>query len=203
MGAVDMRDTIEHTGIYRCKPGAYIPAKKAGLCYTWQYYLRRCIYDSVFSAKVGEAFWNVIDPGNFVLGACEDAGVPIACAIQAKGRELGIDVPVISIKKEPKKYGLQNWTEGLLHDRPIMLVDDLAGSQSTLLRAEALIIGRGLKLHKQYFCLVNKAGANVQPNPVYVPSAELVTLFSSDDFCLTWESYVSKYGREPVFGEYF
>jgi orotate phosphoribosyltransferase len=198
-----MRDHIEHHGIYRCKPGATIPAKQSGMIYTWQYYLRRCMFDAQFASDMATVFWDVIAPNDFVLGPCEAAGVPLACAIQAKARTLGFDVPILSFKQEPKKYGLMSRTEGPLYkDRPVLLIDDIAGSQATLLRAEAVIMGRGLKLCDIHFCLVNKAGKTVEPHPVYLTKSRLVTLFTSDDFNLTWAKYVETYGREPDFGEY-
>lgn len=200
---MDAKDLIEHKGIYRCKPGTFLMSKQSGGRYTWQYYLRRCLYDASFANQVGEAFWSLFPYDGFVLGACEAAGVPIACAIQAKGREKGYDVPILSIKKEPKKYGLSNFTEGPLYmDRPVMLVDDIAGSQGTLLRAEAFLKFRGMKMYDSYFCVVNKAGKNVEPHPVYLTNSRLVTLFTSDDFSHGWKSYVAKYGKEPCFGEY-
>jgi orotate phosphoribosyltransferase len=115
---------------------------------------------------------------------------------------MGLDIPIFTIKKEPKAYGLRNWIEGpVAVNLPVLLVDDLAGSQSTLLNAQDLVARAGLQLHDRYFCLVDKRGKKVEPHPVYLPNAKLLTLFSSDDFHLSWSSYVDKYGKDPSFGK--
>lgn len=198
------RDLIDHSGIYRCAPGKTLPAKRAGHEYEWQYYLRRCLYDQAFANYVANLFWNRFDntPG-FQLAACEAAGVPLACAIQAVGLSRGRSVSMFTIKQTPKAYGLMNMTEGPITNEPVMLIDDLAGSQSTLLTAKRLLEARGLKLHSHYFCLVDKAGGSVKANRVYLGDLELYTLFNSNNFAMSWDAYVVRYGQPPVFGDYF
>jgi orotate phosphoribosyltransferase len=199
------RDFIEHSGIYRCKPGDNLPAKNPTKRYTWQFYLRRCLFDAKFANAIGTLLWErIADKEPFQLGACEAAGVPVATAIQVLAFQNGREIPIISIKKERKAYGLLNWTEGPLNTSlPVLLVDDLAASQQTLKKAAQLILDNKLKLHKNYICIVDKRGPNCEGHSdAYIPNLELISLFNTGDFSLGWYEYRTKYDRESMFGPY-
>lgn len=125
------------------------------------------------------------------IGACEDAGVPLACAISHL-----TGIPVLSVKKSRKAYGLLNFTEGPVTGHPVILVDDLAGSASTLMQAERLLKTFGIPVADQYATLINKTQGT---HPTYLDK-ELVSLFTCEDFAMTWEEYEKKYDKEPQFG---
>lgn len=199
------RQLINDYGIWRKNPHFNgIMAKSGDYRYTWQFYLRRVLYNSFFSNSIGEMFW--FDFGEkfrqqpFQIGACEAAGVPMGCAIQNVAYNLGIDVNLFTIKQEAKKYGLRNFTEGpIIKDLPVVLVDDLAGSQNTLLKSHKLLVQHRIPIHEFYCCIVDKAGDKVRPHLVYLPN-KLKAIYTADDFDLSWEDYVSNNGKEPEFG---
>jgi len=186
-----LQQEIEHKGIYRCEPGVHIPAKAPNQNYTWQFYLRRCMFNPRFMLTAAELLLEKIDLTGKQLGACEDAGVPIACAMSHLS-----GVPVVSIKKARKVYGLLNFTEGPITGQPVVLVDDLAGSQNTLKKAESLLKAFGVPVDTKYVTLLNKTQGTHQ---TYL-DAELISLFTCEDFAMSWDAYKTKYNKEPNFG---
>ena len=188
-----LQQEIEHKAIYRNKPGIYIPGKAPNKRYSWQFYLRRVMYDPRFVLTAAELMIDKLDLDNVQLGACEDAGVPMACAIS-----MLTGIPVLSIKKSRKAYGLLNFTEGPITGKPVLLVDDLAGSQNTLRQAEKLLTAFKIPIAKQYATLINKTQGT---HPTYL-DRELVSLFTCEDFAMNWEDYKTKYNKEPEFGFY-
>lgn len=183
-----------------------IPAKNSSHRYSWQFYLRRVLYNPEAAYWIGEMFWfdfsKHFDKQHFQIGACEAAGVPLGCAIQSAAYRHGTLLNLFTIKQEPKKYGLMNLTEGCIEkDLPVILVDDLAGSQNTLRKAHSLLVKNKIPIHDCYCCLVDKAGKQVQPHPVYLPN-RLKALYNTDDFDLTWEEYVQNNSKEPKLGYY-
>ena len=108
-----LRNEIEHKGIYRVTPGAFIPGKAPGTRYIWQFYLRRVMYDPKFILTAAELLIEKLDLENKQLGACEDAGVPLACAISNM-----TGIPMLSVKKARKVYGLMVIL--LLHGKQVL-----------------------------------------------------------------------------------
>jgi len=79
-----LRNEIEHKGIYRCEPGTKIPGKMQDKYYTWQLYLRRCLYDPKFVNVASELLVNKLGSLEVQIGACEDAGVVLGMAMAQK-----------------------------------------------------------------------------------------------------------------------
>jgi hypothetical protein len=49
--------------------------------------------------------------------------------------------------------------------------------------------------------LVNKTQGTHKNN--YVGETELISLFTCDDFAMSWAEYVDKFNKKPEFGAYF
>ena len=196
-----LRNFINDECIWRTNdPNKRIPGKQVGTSYTWQFYLRRATCDSICSHIIAKLFWEEFENQDvFQIGACEAAGVQIACSIQSYARfVLKRDVPIFTIKKEPKSYGLRNLTEGIIHNElPIVLVDDLAGSQETLLKSYNVLTQSGFRMYNKYFTVVDKSGTDVIPHRVYLDDLQLVSLFNCDDFDLSVNDYVDSTNKQP------
>jgi orotate phosphoribosyltransferase len=108
-----------------------------------------------------------------------------------------LQIPMISIKKTPKKYGLKNMLEGPLVGLPILLVDDLAGSQITLVNNYNLLSSFQVPIASEYVTLVDKT---IGTHDSYLKEKKLISLFKCEDFKLSWTNYVHEYNREPNFG---
>ena len=192
-----LRNEIEHRAVYRVAPnGRKIPGKKPNTSYGWQIYLRRCMFDPKFVFTAAELLVNKLPDKNVQIGACEDAGVPLGLAMATI-----LGTPMISLKKARKVYGLLNFTEGRTTGQPILLVDDVAGSQNTLKTAAKTLEAFNLPLADQYCTLINKTQAT-HPD-AYVKQKELISLFTCEDFAMGWKAYVEKFKREPDFGPYY
>jgi orotate phosphoribosyltransferase len=187
-----VRDAIEHRGIWRAVPGTRIPAKAEGKYYTWQFYLRRCMYDPAFIGAAADLLVSQLESRAVQIGACEDAGVVLGMAMAQR-----LGTPMFSIKKKPKAYGLGNRLEGPVTGLPVLLVDDLAGSQATLRSSRQLLEMLGIEVATEYATLVNKTAGT---HDTYLDDMKLLSLFTCDDFKLTWEDYVAEYNRSPEFG---
>jgi orotate phosphoribosyltransferase len=187
-----LRTEIEHRGIYRCLPNTRIPAKAKDKYYTWQFYLRRCLYDPKFTAAAADMLVELLSSRDVQVGACEDAGVVLGMAIAER-----LGNPMFSIKKKPKAYGLLNKLEGRLTGQPVLLVDDLAGSQATLRSSRQMLTMMNIPVAQEYVTLINKTTAS---HDTYLDDMKLISLFSCDDFKLTWQDYVTEYKRSPDFG---
>ena len=193
-----LRSEIDHKCIYRVAPGKVgLPGKAANKRYTWQFYLRRCLFDPNFVFSAAYLLVNRIpNIENMQIGACEDAGVPIGMAMSTL-----IGNPFITIKKNRKSYGLLNFTEGRFIGKPILLVDDLAGSQATLKNCMNTLLAFNIPIADYYATLINKTqGTHINS---YIGNKKLVSLFSCEDFSMTWKSYVEKYNKQPEFGEFY
>ena len=191
-----LRNEIEHRGIYRVAPGnEKLPAKNPNFKYTWQFYLRRCMFDPKFISTAAELLIKKFPSQDVQITACEDAGVPLGMAISNL-----MGTPMLSVKKSRKEYGLLNLTEGRITGRPLLLVDDLAGSQITLRNAATLLSSFNLPLADFYATLVDKTQ---NTHAAYLHDKKLISLLTCDDFAMSWTDYVSKYGKDPEFGEYY
>ena len=191
-----LRNEIEHRGIFRVKPGSpTLPGKAPNSAYTWQFYLRRCMFDPKFVTTAAELLVNQLPNQAVQIGACEAAGVPLGLAMS-----IILGTPMLSIKKSPKSYGLLNCTEGRVTGQPVVLVDDLAGSQITLRTADSRLARVGLATADFYVALVNKT---YHTHDSYLENKKLISLFTCDDFAMSWSSYEKKYSKEPDFGKIY
>jgi len=198
MAAEDLREylrsEIEHKGIYRVAPGGQaLPGKAPNSRYTWQFYLRRCLFDPWFTIGAAQALLAKMPEGKFQFAAVEDAGVPLAQALATL-----TETPMISVKKQRKLYGLMNWTEGRVTGDPLVLVDDLAGSQASLRAAKRTLQAFKLPVAPVYVTLVDKTQGTHREN--YLDGSQLVSLFTCEDFAMTWAAYRARYNRDPDFG---
>jgi orotate phosphoribosyltransferase len=190
-----LQSEIEHKAIYRCRPGDSLPAKQPNTIYTWQFYLRRVMFDPKFVLTAAELLVDMLPDKDVQICACEDAGVPLGLAMASV-----METPLLTIKKSRKAYGLLNFTEGPVTGRPIVLVDDLAGSQTTLRNAARTLTAFNVPLSKFYVTLLNKTRDS---HDAYLKNKGLISLFTCEDFALTWNEYVTRYDKEPEFGVYY
>lgn len=180
-----LRDFINDYCIVRCPPGYYIKGCLPGQVYSWQFYLRNAIYFAPALVCIVEEFNRHIDSEKFQYAAMESAGPPILTAIQmlrfaTNPKE---DFVSFAIRKERKKYGMMNWFEGMPGlDKSVVLIDDISNSKSTLIRAKQIVEDHGLNVDHALSIIDKKGIDNVSGLPVN-------SIFSIDDFDLTWESY--------------
>jgi orotate phosphoribosyltransferase len=150
------------------------------------------MYDPKFTNAAADLLVLLLSSHDVQVGACEDAGIVLGMAIAER-----LGTPMFSIKKQPKAYGLQNKLEGRLTGQPVLLVDDLAGSQATLRSSRQMLTMMNITMATEYVTLINKTTGT---HDAYLDDMKLISLFSCDDFKLTWADYVTEYNKRPEFG---
>ena len=169
-------------GIFRCPPGFKLQGIPAGTAYTWQFYLRNVMTDPKCMRIIAQEIGGRIDQ-QYQLAGMESAGPPIVSAIlMDDSRHAGY----FFVRKEQKKYGLRNWIEGVCdRSREVVLVDDISNSKNTLMLARQVCVGYGLRV-SHAVTIVNKDGEQCVDDK---SGLRIDSLFTLDDFDLTWESY--------------
>lgn len=88
----------------------------------------------------------VTNDAPFQVCGMEVAGIPLVTAIILKAHERGIEVNGLYLRKSRKKYGLMRAIEGTPNAHPIILVDDLINSGSSIHRAITVLEDAGLSV---------------------------------------------------------
>lgn len=177
-----LRDYINDYCIVRCPPGYYLKASIDGHAYTWQFYLRNAIFNQTALYCITKLLLDKTKDG-VQYAAMESAGPPILSSMSIVKMSMGSELNTFAIRKEQKKYGLLNWFEGyVVPDMPVVIVDDISNSKSTIGRAANILKHHGLHVAGA-LSIVDKKGSNdVEGIPVD-------SIFSVDDFQLGWDDY--------------
>jgi outer membrane protein assembly factor BamB/orotate phosphoribosyltransferase len=129
---------IRKHAILRGENQRLISAK--GNSYAWLIDLRRLFMDAKLLDAAAELFWREcagLMP--FQVGGMEAAAVPFLSAILMKSLSRGTPVSGFAIRKERKTYGAGNSIEGALTEAPIVIVDDILNSGSSLEKARVVL----------------------------------------------------------------
>lgn len=183
MSIKHLRNFINDNCIVRVPPGYYMEGlpgddeKKE-----WQFYLRVAIYEQNCLFEIVKWLYERHDD-NFQYAAMESAGPPILSALKLFGVNQRRQIDGFAIRKDQKKYGLKNWFEGLINPfKPVIILDDMANSKSTIIRAAEICKAHGLTV----------AGARTIANKKDVDNVDGIpvdSIFSMKDFDLTWWQY--------------
>lgn len=177
-----LKKFINDNCIFRCPPGYFLKGCRPGEAYSWQFYLRNAIYNQKALNDIVSWLALNYDP-NVQYAAMESAGPPILSAFILAAHHQGIEIDSFAIRKERKKYGLFNYIEGVPNpDKPVVIIDDIANSKTTILRAKQICEEDGLKVSGA-LAIVNK---DTVP---FVDNIPVRSIFSLNDFDLTWDDY--------------
>jgi orotate phosphoribosyltransferase len=120
--------------------GLILRKAQSGMRQNWLFDFRALMTQSDDLDLLAEVFWNRMEPEwPFQLGGLEVGAIPIVAGIVMKGREKGFKVNSFIVRKSRKKAGLCKQIEGKLSDDPIVVVDDLMNSGSSVLRVVAAL----------------------------------------------------------------
>lgn len=201
------REYIDREVIYRVdQDHPEIPSKWPGGTYHWQFYSRRATFNPHFARRLGLLFWDhflpIYQQQPFQVCACAPSGPPIGSAIVAVATLIKVPVNLFVVRREAKKFGIDNWFDGrVLPKLPVLMVDDAAASANHLAIGAARVQQKlRLPLHRNYFVIVNKVGRHVPKGAQHTENYldnELVALFTLNNFCLTAENFTGIYGHKP------
>lgn len=191
-----VRNYINEFCIYRVKPGEpKLPGKLPNTWYAWQFYMRRGLFNAEFLSAISEMFlhkvYEDLQTFDFQITGLETASTPLLAGIPLIAAKHGIDINAFSIRKNRKEYGLLNWIEGRVNEKPIMLIDDLCSSTASLRTAHSILTKLNLtKILDRAFCIVNKKNVlnrNEPATDIYLTKQiKIFYLYSLDDFNLTY-----------------
>jgi outer membrane protein assembly factor BamB/adenine/guanine phosphoribosyltransferase-like PRPP-binding protein len=106
----------------------------------WLFDLRTLVFQPEFIDLYADVFLDTYkDKHPFQVCGLETAAIPLVAAIVIKSMVRGTPVNGFFIRKSRKKTGLLNMIEGVVHDTPLILVDDLINSGGSFLRQVAVI----------------------------------------------------------------
>lgn len=150
------REIPDPSGMLREKVAACLsrsqPGKQlygiGGRRLAWMFDLRPLMLDGDGLDMIAREFWDRYEfEWPFQVAAVETAGIPMMVAIVMAGRDRGVDVNGIIIRKKRKKHGFQEQIEGRLRpDVPVVVVDDSANSCGTLEQARVVLREAGAKI---------------------------------------------------------
>jgi orotate phosphoribosyltransferase len=199
-----LRDYINHACIYRVKPDEpKLVGKARNTFYTWQFYLRRGLFNAKFLNMVGILFWyeyaEKYKETPFQVTGLETGATPILSAITMTSHLFDIDVNVISTRAERKKYGLKNRFEGIIdYSLPVLIVDDMCNSKDTLLRCINHVAAEGLQVCEEGWVIVNKdMDGSHADHDKYIGDGgfKVNSIFKISDFEPKWDDYITKHGN--------
>lgn len=191
-----VRNFINEFCIYRVKPGdPKLPGKLPNTWYAWQFYMRRGLFNAEVLGAVSELFlqkvFNELQTFDFQIAGLETASTPLLAGIPLVAAKHGIDINAFSIRKNRKEYGLMNWIEGRVNNKPIMLIDDLCSSSGSLRDSHQILLKVNLtNILNRAFVVVNKKNVENRNEPVVdkylTEEIKVFYLYSLDDFNLTY-----------------
>jgi outer membrane protein assembly factor BamB/orotate phosphoribosyltransferase len=112
----------------------------SGAANRWLLDLRRILMDAKLLDAAAELFWQeCAGYMPFQVGGMEAAAVPLVSAIIMKSLARGTPVNGFTVRKERKTYGTGGSIEGTLSDAPIMIVDDIFNSGSSLEKTRVVL----------------------------------------------------------------
>src|SRR6185436_914631 len=95
----------------------------------------------------------------FQVGGMETAGIPLVAAIVMKSLERGTPVNGFYIRKSRKRQGLLKYIEGTLTNEPVILVDDLINSGTSVNKQIAILRDAGMKVSEIFVLLAFREDA--------------------------------------------
>ncbi|HDR9881391.1 TPA: hypothetical protein QDE50_30670 [Burkholderia cenocepacia] len=133
-----LRDLIEAKCIFRAPQHKLVSS--SGKSLKWLIDLRPLLLSAQGLDTLAEIFWNrYADQLPFQVGGMEMAAVPLVAAILMAGARKGHSLSGFIIHKERKRYGRMNAIEGDVSDAPIVLVDDIFNSGTSIEQSRVVL----------------------------------------------------------------
>jgi orotate phosphoribosyltransferase len=120
----------------------------------WLIDLRPVLLDVEALNLITDMFWDEYESQlPFQIGGMEVAAVPLVTALLMKAEQRGLKTSGFIIRKERKKSGLGKLIEGNVTDDPIILVDDIMNSGSSLEKARVALAQIDKKIDRVFVVL--------------------------------------------------
>ena len=148
---------IDENCIFRCDPevkynycsdiGNITPKGTGNKNMKSQWFLRRLTHNPIALEWVSILFLNDLvikikngeEDSNIQLAGLETGSLPLLAGMQIQAMKFNIPLFSFSVRKDRKSYGLFNYIEGIPSEGPVVFVDDLVNSGSTINRCYDII----------------------------------------------------------------
>ena len=175
-----LQKIISETAIHRADEDTKIMSP-SGQVQNWLIDLRPVLLNVVALNIITDLFWDEYqDKLPFQIAGMEVAAVPLVTALLMKAQQRGLETNGLIIRKERKTSGLGKIIEGSINDHPIILVDDIVNSGTSLEKARVFLEQENLKPGHVFSIIdykTNRAQAWKEQHQVAINS-----LFTLDDF---------------------
>ena len=128
----------------------------------WQIDMREALLDSEALDIITSLFWDHF-AGRlpFQLAGLEMASIPLVVALLLKAQSRGLNVNGFIVRKERKHHGIGKVIEGKITNEPIVVVDDILNSGSSLERVR-VVLGEINRAIDSVFVVINFCSADGQ-----------------------------------------
>lgn len=110
---------------------------RSGKGLAWLVDLRQLFLRPAFLDAFATLFWErYADRAPLQIGGLATGALPFVTALVMEGHKRGIECNAFIVRKERKESGMCNQIEGDLSERPVILVDDLLNSGSSVERVQ-------------------------------------------------------------------
>lgn len=203
----ELRDYIDKNCIFRCNPTKLysesvpigrIPSNgPSETNNSMLFMLRRLTHDSKMLSYVSAIFLNDIlekiqlkeEYPIIQLCGLETGSIPIMTGIQQYAARFKISVNCFSIRKERKSYGLFHFIDGIPTDAPVIVIDDLFNSGSSMYRCvDTCFYELKLIPAKNFYSIITMRPQLVSDFSYKEHKSKVHSLFSKFEFDMTYSS---------------
>ena len=150
----------------------------------WSFDLRPLLLDGSVLELIADSFWNRFErEAPFQVCGLELTAVPLLTAIIMAGNTRKRPVTGLIVRKERKPYGLVRKIEGTLTCRPIIVVDDLVNSGTSLEKVRAALGEVGRTISTVFTILDFRAARGIDWRERH--NIAITSLFTLRDFGLS------------------
>lgn len=123
----------------------------SGSAQNWLIDLRPLFLDAVMLARIAHLFIRKFASARpYQIAGMEVAAIPLLIGIAMRSAQAGQPINTCIIRKERKAYGLGRTIEGRLTDEPIILVDDILNSGSSMEKARVALAQEGKRVREAF-----------------------------------------------------
>lgn len=172
-----------------------ITGKEEGTWLTWEFHLKNGLLNADFCFVVSQMILHDMEKEygsfDFQLAGMQSGSLPLLTSIPLIAEKVyGKKINAFSIKKQRNNYGLYNQLEGMINNKPVLLIDDICNTTQTLRNCVNTLIGSGCtRILDRPFVLINNTKIDKEDYETspenYLPSQmSVVGLYGINDFTL-------------------
>ncbi len=155
-----LADLINKTAILRKEQQTILSSSGDKL--DWLIDMRRIFLNAEALDMIAGLFWDHYGRlGPIQVAGMEVAAVPLVAALILKARERGIETNGLLIRKERKMTGTGQSVEGVPNDNPVVLVDDVVNSGSSLEKAIVVLRQSMIPIREMFVVIDYKSEAGL------------------------------------------